>query len=94
MNPLLNNDTIRLPAELSVEDVEHDLVILDRRSQKIHHLNATASFIWVCLNEKLCPAQIINEFTELFDISHQVASDDISEVLQNFLTIGLIEIAD
>ena len=84
------NVDLRPRDDLEIEKVEEDLLILDKRNQKIHRLNATASIIWASLQEGRRTDVIVKEIVENFDILSQVAEEDVTRVLEEFRALNLL----
>ena len=77
--------------DLGVEQIEDDLVILDKRNQKVHQLNSTASAIWASIEKGRESECIVQEIVANFDISPEVASQDVTRILDEFCALGLLE---
>lgn len=77
--------------DLGVEQIEDDLVILDKCNQKVHQLNSTASAVWQRIKDGREPERIAQEIVEIFDISPDVALQDVTRILEEFAALGLLE---
>ena len=84
------NKIYRPRDDLGIERIEDDLLILDKRNQKVHQLNATASIIWANIIAGQETDGIVQEIVETFDISHEVASQDVTRTLGEFSALGLL----
>ena len=84
------NVDLRPRDDLEIEKVEEDFLILDKRNQKIHRLNATASIIWASLQEGRRTDVIVKQFVENFDILSEVAEKDVTRVLEEFRALNLL----
>jgi Coenzyme PQQ synthesis protein D (PqqD) len=60
-----------------------EVVILDRRCERIHQLNRTAAAIWV-----RCDAR---ELAETFEVDAARAEADVAATLGELATLGLLE---
>jgi len=87
-----NREKLKPRDDLGIEKVEQDFVILDKRNQKVHQLNSTASAIWAILQEGGDADAIVQEIVGSFGISPDVARRDVNRVLDEFRMLGLIEI--
>ena len=90
-NLTITETRFRPREDLCAEAVEDDLLILDKRNQKIHQLNATARVIWANLGDGKGPKEIVQNVVEIFDISYEVAADDVRQVLQQLCDLDLLE---
>ncbi len=77
--------------DLAVEPIDQQVVILDRRNERVHELNATASLIWVGIAEGLEVSEVVDSVVEAFDISHCVAKKDVEETVDRFLSLDLLQ---
>ena len=77
--------------DLGIEEVEEDLLILDKRNQKIHRLNSTASLIWAGLQDGQGMDAIVSDIVENFDILVEDAEKDVARVLEEFRALNLFE---
>ena len=84
-------ENIKTRSDLTVKNVDDGLLILDKRNEKIHQLNSTACFIWAELDAGKSPEKIANRVVEEFDISDDVALEDVRRALEQFDTLQLLE---
>ena len=88
----MNENTVLRPrADLGFEQVDSDLLILDKRNEQIHQLNQTAGNIWTLLSEGITPDEIASRLSKEFDISFDRARSDVTSALGEFETLGLVE---
>nr|AFI78767.1 hypothetical protein ws198A12_0015 [uncultured bacterium ws198A12] len=85
------NKICRPREDLGIERIEDDLLILDKRNQKVHQLNTTASVIWANIIAGQETDGIVREIVETFDISPEVASQDVTRIVDEFCALGLLE---
>ena len=75
---------------LTVQSIDDETLILDMRSEHIHQLNSSASFIW----ESVVQAPSLNELVELFasqfGIDLDTARSDVAQVIKQLSDMGLI----
>ena len=67
------------------------MVVLDRRAERIHQLNPTASFIWDRCDGACSVEQIAGGMTEAFDVDRETAAQDVAETVRQFTELGLLE---
>ena len=91
MDSPTTSEDLKPRGDLATESVDGNLLILDKRHEKIHELNATASAVWQGLQEGRSTDSIVEEFVENFDISHEIASRDVSQTLKEFHKLNLLE---
>lgn len=82
--------SIRQREDLAVKIVDGGLLILDKKSEKIHQLNETAGFVWTCLAEGQETPDIASEIAKNFDVDPKVAAKDIAEIVAQFEALGLL----
>ena len=83
--------SLRPRTDLGIEQVEDDLLILDKHGQKIHKLNPMASLIWARLEKGQEPNQIAQAIAEIFEISSEMALKDVTRTLDEFRALNLLE---
>jgi Coenzyme PQQ synthesis protein D (PqqD) len=81
-------DTPRV--DLGVEPVGQDLLILDKRNNRIHRLNQTASAIWRNVELGVDSDRIVEEYVDNFDVSEQLALADVQRILTEFRALNLL----
>jgi hypothetical protein len=81
-------------ADLSTRTIEGEVVILDKRSGRIHQLNSTASFVWNRMRLGMSLAAIASEMVREFDVEIEVAQADVDHVLAEFVRLELISTSD
>ena len=77
--------------DLGIERIEDDLLILDKRNQKVHQLNTTASSIWANVIAGKETDSIVREIVETYDISLEVATQDVTRILNELCALDLLE---
>ncbi len=77
-------------SDITRETVNGEAVILDRRSQQIHQLNETASFIWDRCDGTMSVPDIIALVTERFDVNSDVAAADVGKTVEELRNLGLL----
>ena len=85
------NKIYRPREDLGIERIEDDLLILDKRNQKVHQLNTTASSIWANVIAGKETEGIVREIVETSDISLEVATQDVTRILNELCALGLLE---
>ena len=78
-------------ADVSSRDVDEDTVVLDRATDRIHRLNATASFIWHRCDGRRTVDEIVHELTGFFDVETQAANDAVIGVIAQLDQLGLLD---
>ena len=77
--------------DLETRTVDDETVILDRDGERIHQLNATASFIWDCCDGERDTKAIAAELAEAFGVEPDLTVKDVSEIVLQFSELGLLE---
>jgi hypothetical protein len=76
--------------DLSVREVDSEVIVLDRQANQIHQLNYTASFIWRRCDGRHSTDDIIREFTECFGVAPDVARDAVVASVRQLDALGLL----
>jgi hypothetical protein len=76
--------------DVSSRIVDGEVVVLDHENEKIHQLNATASFVWSRLDGTLGLSGIAKELTEHFEVTEQRALADVKRIVQEFEDLQLV----
>jgi Coenzyme PQQ synthesis protein D (PqqD) len=76
---------------VSVQDLESEVVVLDREADKIHQLNQTATFIWRHVEETPSADKMAKLLAESFEVEEQVAVRDVLEALNQLRALNLVQ---
>ena len=76
--------------DLAIEDVDGELIVLDKVAGKVHQLNSSASFVWKCLGDGLATDEIAVKLSEAFDVEPESALSDVRVALANFEDLALV----
>jgi hypothetical protein len=71
--------------------VDGEVVVLDRRSDLIHQLNPTASYIWDRCDGQSTVAEIANQLAAAFDVDAKTAIQDVATTIMQLQSRGLLE---
>ena len=77
-------------SDLLVRSVEGDVVVLDRRDEKIHQLNATAAFIWECCDGRHSVVDIAQRLATQFKVDLGVVKGDVAGAVLKLRDLGLL----
>ena len=83
---------LSIQANLSTQNIDGELVILDKGNGQIHQLNSVASLIWQQIEDGLDVSAITKKLVESFDIDELTAETDLDKILQQFEELKLINI--
>ncbi len=81
---------LAIRANLSTQQIDGELVILDKDNGQIHQLNSVASFIWQQIEAGLAVNGIVEKLTQSYDIDATVAKADLDKVLQQLKDLKLL----
>jgi hypothetical protein len=70
--------------------VNGETVVLDRKAQKVHQFNHTASHIWSLCTGRLTEAEIASSVAETFEVEPAQAANDVRAVVARFRELGLL----
>jgi hypothetical protein len=68
-----------------------EAVLWDGRHHQVHHLNPSASAVWLCIDGELTADQIAAELSEIFETPLEVIRPDVDSALAEFLRLGLLD---
>ena len=77
-------------ADLSVFQLDDELVVYDPRNGESYILNQTGRLVWERCDGKRMAAEIASEIAELHGISDEQASADTAELLATFKRANLL----
>jgi hypothetical protein len=72
--------------DLSWREVDEDVVVLDERTWKYVHLNATASLLWRALADGASEAELNERLVEAFPESRDQVAADVAAFLEDLRT--------
>jgi Coenzyme PQQ synthesis protein D (PqqD) len=78
-------------ADVNVRIVDGEVVVLDRRSDLIHQLNPTASYIWDRCDGRSTVAEIASQLAAAFDVDAKTAIQDVATAVMQLHSRGLLE---
>jgi len=73
-----------------VREVDGELIVLDVETDKVHQLNASASFIWRLCEEGQPPEAMAQRLAERFDVAEDVAFQDTRDIIGQLRALGLV----
>jgi hypothetical protein len=77
-------------ARTEIQEVGDEVLVLDRSTESLHRLNATAAWIFERCDGETDPAAIADELVEAFAIDRAVAEEDVALTLEQLRERGLI----
>ena len=77
-------------AAVSVRAIGDDLLLLNRETNRIHQLNATASFIWRCCERSPSAEEIVDLMVAKFAVDEHKALRDVVETLRRLRELSLV----
>jgi hypothetical protein len=73
-------------ANLAAEEVDGELVVLDRSANQVHRLNGTARFVWERFDGSRDLSAVVDEVCQTFEVERSQAAEDTVK-----LAISLLE---
>lgn len=77
-------------ADVRIQQVDDEMLVLDDENGYIHQLNETASFVWRHCDGKSSLADIVRRLSEEFDVQDAVAAKDVSDVIEQLRELRLL----
>jgi hypothetical protein len=81
----------RRQSNVRARALKGEVVILDRRHGLVHHLNATATFIWDRCDGQHSVAAIARELAQSFDVEPEAAAHDVGHAVRQLEAADLLE---
>jgi len=88
--PSASGSAIRLRDGVSLHLVGDEGVLLDGLSQCLYRANATATFIWFCLEDGLSPEESGRHLQRTFGTTETIAKHYVAEAIREWTTLGLL----
>lgn len=76
---------------LSQRMIGGEWVVLDRNGEKVHQLNATASFVWGRCDGQASESDIARQLADEYDVQPGQAASDVAALVERFRELGLVE---
>ena len=83
---------LSIRANLSTQEIDGELVILDKDKGQIHQLNQVASIIWQQIEKGLNKAEIQQHLIKTFEIDTETANKDLEKTVQQFKDLQLLDL--
>ena len=80
----------RRRADVKVQVLDGETVVLDRRGLQIHRLNSTATCVWDACDGRHSPHSIARMIERKFKVSGETALRDVTMTLQRLASVGLL----
>lgn len=77
--------------DLNVRVIDGATVVLDRRENRVHQLNESATFIWDLCNGEHAPAEIAQQLSLAYGLDATTAQRDVARVLRQLRRLGLLD---
>lgn len=79
------------PSDFTISrEVDGETLVLDTRTDLIHQLNATASYIWQRLQEGAAADEVAAELARRYEVEPEAAAVDVAETLAKFKALHMI----
>jgi hypothetical protein len=75
-----------------MRSVEGEVLVLDRRKEKIHQLNITASYIWERCDGQHSVVEIAKGLAASFDVDLGTVSGHVANAVRQLEGLGLLEV--
>lgn len=76
--------------DVTVREIDGEIVVLDERTGYIHQLNPTASFIWRLSNGENSSHEIAEMMAQSFDVDEAVAAKDTDDTIEKLCNLELL----
>lgn len=79
--------------DLTVTDLDDEMILYDPVDGSTHALNGTAALIWELCDGEQTLHTIIGEMVDAYSIKHELAQHDAESLLEQFYSLGLLQTA-
>lgn len=86
----MSDERPRQRPDVSARTVGDETIVLDRATNQVHQLNATASFVWQRCDGHHTGAEIADELIGAFEVAQDTARDAVVVALRQFDELGLL----
>lgn len=76
--------------DVTVREIDGEIVVLDERTGYIHQLNPTASFIWRLSNGENSSHEIAKMMARSFEVDEAVAARDTDDTIEKLRSLDLL----
>jgi PqqD family protein of HPr-rel-A system len=83
-------DHLRQRPDVTARTVDGEVIVLDRTTNQVHHLNATAAFIWQRCDGRHTTPEIVTALVGAFDVDGATAQDAVTTALRQLQQLGLL----
>ena len=77
-------------AKTTLQDVGDDLLVLDRETNSLHHLNPTASWIYRRCDGRNSVETLVDALSEQLRVERETVERDLLQTLAQLRALGLI----
>ena len=91
MTIVKNDAQFEVRDDLGIESLGDELLVLDKKNEKIHRLNQTAAIVWEGLVRGRRQEQIAAHLTDKFDITLEIARRDVDRATASLVSLDLIK---
>lgn len=77
---------------VSLHIVENSGLLFDRRQQLLFSANASAAYIWCCLEESISPTEIVNKLERRFSFGNEQAKRYLTGIIERWREDGLVDV--
>lgn len=74
----------------SLHYIGHEAVLLDAASQRLYALNASAAFIWTCVEQGMRPQEIVERLCGTFGFAPTAAQHHVRDVMAAWYDLSLV----
>jgi hypothetical protein len=71
-----------------------EAVLYDMRHHQVHHLNPSASAVWLLIDGVASADDIATELSEIFSAPYDVVRPDVTSAIEDFRGRGLLDAVD
>lgn len=89
---LIVNAAVQRDGSVTVREIDGEIVVLDTRSNQVHQLNRTASFIWRMCSQGTTPQALASALAVEFEVDEATAFEDVVKTLEQLGSINLLAI--
>lgn len=81
---------IQVSPNVIFQELEDELILLNMDTEQYYGLDHTGAMLWKLIERHGDLDAIVDEFCQLYDVSHSQASEDLKKLIENFERAQLV----
>ena len=78
-------------AHVASAKLDGEIVLFNEQSETLHLLDPLASLVWECLDGEATVAELVEDFSAVFQVDPERAQDDLRRLFASLVEDGTVE---